>query len=80
MGEGNGTPLHYSCHENPMSSKKRHKEMKPEDELSRMEGFQYATGEKHRAITNSFRKNEAARPKQKQCLAVDMSGGQSLML
>ena len=54
--------------------------MKPEDELSRMEGFQYATGEKHRAITNSFRKNEAARPKQKQCLAVDMSGGQSLML
>ena len=60
-----------------MSSMKRQKEMKQEDELSRMDGFQCATGKDH---TNSSRKNEAARPKQKQCSAVDVSGGQSLML
>ena len=63
-----------------MSSMKRQKEMKQEDELSRMDGFQCATGKDRRAITNSSRKNEAARPKQKQCSAVDVSGGQSLML
>ena len=37
-----------------------------------MEGVQYATGEKQRAITNSSRKNEAAGPKQKQHSVVDM--------
>ena len=42
-----------------------------------MEGIQYATGEKPRAVTNSSRKKEAARPKQKLCLVVDVSGGES---
>ena len=42
-----------------------------------MEGVQYATGEKQTAITNSSRKNEEAGPKQKQCPAVDVSGGES---
>ena len=43
----------------------------------RLEGVQYATGEKQTAITNSSRKNEEAGPKQKQCPAVDVSGGES---
>ena len=33
-----------------------------EDEHTRLEGVHYATGEEWRAITNSSRKNEAARP------------------
>ena len=51
--------------------------MTPEDEPSRSEGAQYATGEEWRAITNSSRKNEAAGPKWKQCLVVDVSGDES---
>ena len=51
--------------------------MTPEDEPSRSEGAQYATGEEWRAITNSSRKNEAAGPKWKQPLVVDVSGGES---
>ena len=43
----------------------------------RLEGVQYATGEKWRAITNSSRKNEAAGPKKKQCSVVNVSGGKS---
>ena len=45
-----------------------------EDELPRLEGVQYATGEEWRAITNSSRKNEGAGPKRKQHSVVDMSG------
>ena len=60
-----------------MNSMKRQKDMTPEDELCRSEGFQYATGEEWRAITNSSRKNEMAGPKQKQCSVLDMSGGES---
>ena len=45
----------------------------------RSEGLQYASGEEQRTITinNSFRKNEAAGPKQKQCSVVNVSGGES---
>jgi len=39
--------------------------MIPEDEPSRSAGVQYATGEEQRAIGNSSRKNEMARPKWK---------------
>ena len=42
-----------------------------------LEGVQYVTGEEWRAITNSCRKNEVAGPKQKQCSAVGVSGGES---
>ena len=35
---------------------------------------QYATGEEQR---NSSRRNEEAKPKQKQCPVVDVSGGES---
>ena len=41
-----------------MNSMKRQKEIAPEDEPSRSEGAQYATGEEWRAITNSSRKKE----------------------
>ena len=33
--------------------------------------------DEQKAITGSSRKNKAARPKQKPCLAVDVSGGES---
>ena len=56
---------------------KMQKDMTPEDELCRSEGFQYATGEEWRAITNSSRKNEMAGPKQKQYSAVDVSGSEN---
>ena len=63
IGGGNGNPLQYSCHKNPMNSMKRQKDMTLKDELPRLEGVQYATGEEQRAITNSSRKNEATGPK-----------------
>ena len=44
------------------------------DELPRIVGAQYAAGEEWR---NSSRKNEEAKPKQKQCPVVHMSGGES---
>ena len=43
----------------------------------RLEGVQYTTGEEQKAITNSFRKNEAAGSKQEQCSVVDVSGDES---
>ena len=73
-GEGNGKPLQYSCLENPMNSMERQKDMTLKDELPRSLGAQYATGEEGR---NSSRRNEEAEPKQKQCPAVDVSGGES---
>ena len=47
-----------------MNSVKRQKDMTPV-EPTRLGGVQYATGEEQRAITNNFRKNEAAGPKKK---------------
>ena len=61
-GEGNGKPLQYSCHENPMNSMKRQKDMTLKDELPRLVGVQYATGEEWR---NNSRKNEVAGPSRK---------------
>ena len=59
-GEGNGKPLQYSCLENPMNSMKRKKDKILKDELPRLVGAQYATGDQWR--TNS-RKNEEMEPK-----------------
>ena len=44
-GEGNGTPLQYSCLENPMKRMKRQKDGTLKDEIPRSVGAQYATGE-----------------------------------
>ena len=57
-----------------MNSMKRQKDMTLKVELRNSEGEQYAVGEEWR---NSSRKNEEIDPKWKQCLAVDVSGGES---
>ena len=62
-GEGNGKPLHCSCLENPMNSMKRQKDRTLKDELPRLVGAQYATGDQWR---NNSRKNEETEPKQNQ--------------
>ena len=59
-GEGNGKPLQYSCLENPMKSMKRQKDRTLKDEIPRLVGAQYATGEEWR---NNSRKNEEVGPK-----------------
>ena len=70
-GEGNGKPLQYSCLENPMNSMKRQKDTKLKDELPRLVGGQYATGEQWR---NNSRKNEETEPKRKQHPVVNVTG------
>ena len=44
-GEGNGSPLQYSRLENPMNNMKRQRDTILKDELPRLLGDQYATGE-----------------------------------
>ena len=74
IGEGNGKALQYSCLENSMNSMKRQKDRTLKDELPRLVGAQYATGEQWR---NNSRKNEETEPKQKQHPAVYMTGDRS---
>ena len=62
-GEGNGQPLQYSCLENPMNSMKKQKDRTLKDELPRLVGAQYATGDQWR---NNSRKNEETEAKQNQ--------------
>ena len=69
-GEGNGKPLQYSRLENPMNSMNRQKYRTLKDELSRLVGAQYATGDHWR---NNSRKNEETAPKQKQHPVVDVT-------
>ena len=66
-GEGNGKPLQYSSLENPMNSMKSQEDRTLKDELPRLVGAQYATGDQWR---NNSRKNEGMEPKQKQYPAV----------
>ena len=71
-GEGNGKPLKHSCLENPMNSMKRQKDRTLKDELARLVGAQYATGNQWR---NNSRKNEETERKQKQHSVVgDVTG------
>ena len=60
-GEGNGKPLQHSCLENPMNSMKRQKDRTLKEELPRLVGAQYATGDQWR---NNSKKNEEKEPKQ----------------
>ena len=69
--KGNGKPLQYSCLENHMNSMKRQKDRTLKDELPRLVGHQYATGDQWR---NNSKKNEEMEPKQKQHPAVDETG------
>ena len=73
-GEGNGKPLQYSCLKNPMNSVKRQKDRTLKDELPRLVGAQYATGDQWR---NNSRKKEGMEPKQKQHPVVDGTGYRS---
>ena len=70
-GEGNDKPLQYSCLENPINSMKRQKGRTLKDELPRLVGAQYATGEEWR---NNSRKKEETEPKQNHHPVVDVTG------
>ena len=61
----------YSCLENPMNSVKSQNDRILKEELPRLVGAQYATGDQWR---NNSRKNEEMEPKQKQCPVVSMTG------
>ena len=73
-GEGNGKPLWYSWLDNPMNSMKRQNDRILKEELPRLVGAQYATGDQWR---NNSRKNKGMEPKQKQYPVVDVFGGRS---
>ena len=73
-GEGNGKALQYSCLENPRNSMKRKNDRTLKDELPRLVGAQYATGDQWR---KNSRKNEGMEPKQKQQPVVDVTGDRS---
>ena len=73
IGEGHGKPLQYSSVENPMNSMNRQKDRTLKDQLLRLIGAQYATGEQWR---NNSRKNEDTEPKQKHPV-VDVTGDRS---
>ena len=72
--ERTGKPLQYSCLENPMNSMKRQKDRPLKDELPRLVGAQYATGDHWR---NNSRENEGMEIKQKQEPVVDMTDDRS---
>ena len=72
--EENGKPLRYSCLENPMNSMKRQKGRTLKEELPRLVGAQYATGDQWR---NNSRKNEGMEPNQKQYPVLDVTGDRS---
>ena len=73
-GEGNGKPLQYSYLGNPMNSMKRQKDRTLKDELPKLVGAQYATGDQWR---NDSRNNEGMEPKQKQHSVVNGTGDRS---
>ena len=70
-GEGNGNLLQYSCLENPMDSMKRQKARTLKEELPRLVGAQYASGDQWR---NNSKRNEEMETKQKQYPVVDVTG------
>ena len=73
-GDGNGKPLHYSCLENPINNMRRQNDRMLKEELPRLVGAQYATGDQWR---NNSKKNERMEPKQKQYPVVDVTGDRS---
>ena len=75
-GEKNGKPLHYSFLEEPMNSMKRQKDRTLKDELPRLLGAKYATGDQWR---NNSRKNVETEPKHKQHPVVDRTGDRSMV-
>ena len=70
-GEGNGKPLQYSCLENPMNSMRRKNDRILKEELPRLVGAQYATGDQWRNNSERMKKTE---PKQKEHPVVNVMG------
>ena len=70
-GEGNGNLLQYSCLDNSMNNMKRQKDRTLKDELPRLVGAHYATGDGWRS---NSRKNEEMEPKQQHHPVVDVTG------
>ena len=62
IGEGDGKPCHDFCLENLMNIMKREKDRTLKDELLRLAGAHYTTGDQWR---NDSRENEEMEPKQK---------------
>ena len=60
--------------ENPINSMKRQNDRILKEELPRLVGAQYATGDQWR---NNSRKNEGMEPKQKEYPVVDVTGDRS---
>ena len=73
LGEGNSKPFHYSCLENPMNSLKRQKDRTLKDELPRLVGAQYATGDQWR-VTSERMKRWSQRKKQHSVVDVTVDG------
>ena len=73
-GEGNGKPLQHYCLENPMNSMRRQNDRTLREELPRLVGAKYATGDQWR---NNSKKNEGMEPKQKQHPVMDVTGERS---
>ena len=69
--EGNGKPLQYSCLENLMNSIKRQKDRTLKDELPRLVGAQYATGDPWRVTLVRMKRQSQSK---KQCPVVDTTG------
>ena len=61
-GEGNGKPLQYSSLENPMNSMKRQNDRILKEELPRLIGAQYATGDQFSSIQSLSRVQLFATP------------------
>ena len=68
-GEGNGKPVFLPWEPHDQYEKAKDGTLK--DELPRLVGAQYATGDQRR---NNSRKNEETEPKQKQHPVVDVTG------
>ena len=73
-GERKGKLLQISCLEDPMNNRKRQNDRILKEELPRLVGVQYATGDQWR---NNSRKNEGMEPKQKQYPVMDVTGDRS---
>ena len=70
-GEKEGKPIQYPCLENLTINMKWQKDRTLKDELPRLLGAQYASGDQWR---NNSRKNEETERKQKQHTFVDVTG------
>ena len=66
----------YSCLENPMNSMKRQNDMTLKEELPRLVGAQYATGDQWRNNSKTSERMEQKK-KKKQYQVVDVTGDRS---